>query len=348
MGEVCKMVGMREVARKANVSPGAVSRFLNQDKTLSISEDTKQRIRAAVRDLNYDINKRKYEKAKIQSIGLISTIDRKKEIDDPYFSQLREGIKEEAQRLHLGLNRTYYLAEDNPQEWKDFDHLGAIVIIGTVNESSIQKLMKQNKNIVIVDNPDITADVDLVYADFERMIQKNLSLLVAAGHTNIAYIGGYNIDINEYGKKEINENEKRLRAYKQFMYDQGLKQNINYKLGQWEPLEGRRMADELLAEKVDDFPTAIIVGSDPLAVGVYHSLQSAGKKIGEDLALISFDNIEIAQSLTPGLTSVNINSKEIGNAAVRLASEKINGERGENVVLTFPSKLIERESFHFS
>ena len=80
MGGVCKMVGMREVARKANVSPGAVSRFLNQDKTLSISENTKQRIRAAVRDLNYDINKRKYEKAKIQSIGLISTIDRKKEI----------------------------------------------------------------------------------------------------------------------------------------------------------------------------------------------------------------------------------------------------------------------------
>lgn len=342
------MVGIRDVARKANVSPGTVSRFLNQDQTLSISDETKKRILSAVKDLNYDISKRKYEKKKIPSLGLISTIDRKKELDDPYFSQLRAGIKEEARRLHLGLNRTYYLAEDNPQEWKDFDHLGSIIIIGSVQEKAIEKLMTQNKNIVVVDNPDIQAEVDLVYADFERMTQKILSLFIAAGHKKIAYIGGYNIDMNEYGEKEFNENEKRLRVYKQFMYEQGLKENIEYKLGLWEPLEGKRMMDELLAENGDNLPTAILVGSDPLSVGVYRSLQSAGKKIGKDIVIASFDNIEIAEYLTPNLTTVNINSREIGKAAVRLAKEKINQERSENVVLTFPSKLVERESFRFS
>lgn len=338
------MVGIRDVARKASVSPTTVSRFLNKDASLLIGEETKKRILQAVTILDYDIKKYKYEKKKKPSIGLISTIDRKNELDDPYFADLRAGIEEEAKRLHLGLNRSYFLSE-NPKEWKDFDYLGGVIVIGSVQESAIKKLLKQNKNIVVVDNPNITAEVNLVYADFERMTQRILSLFVAAGHKNIAYIGGYNIDVGEYGDKQYSENENRLQAYRQFMYKNGLKDNIIYKLGEWTPLEGKRMADELLMERSENFPTAILVGSDPLAVGVYHSIQATNKIIGKDVVIASFDNIETSEYLTPSLTTVNINAKEIGKAAVRLAHEKINNIRSETVVLTFPSKLITRESF---
>lgn len=337
------MVGIRDVARRANVSPGTVSRLLNNDKTLSVSAATRERIYQAVEALDYDVNKRKYQKKKLPSIGVIATISRQSELDDPYFNQLRTGIEEEARKLHLGLNRVYNLSE-NPREWKDFDHLGAVIVVGTVTEPSLQELMKQNKNIVVVDNPDITQEVDLVYADFERMTQRILSLFLAAGHRRIAYIGGYNIDVDQAGHKEFNENEKRLRTYKQFMQEQGLAEAICYKIGQWEPLEGKRMAEELLAEN-NPFPTAILVGSDPLSVGVYRALQSAGKKIGKDVVIASFDDIEISEFLTPNLTTVRINGRAIGRAAVRLANERIEGIRQEPVVMTFPSKLVIRESF---
>ncbi|GBD71783.1 putative LacI family transcriptional regulator [Tetragenococcus halophilus subsp. halophilus] len=335
------VAGIRDVARRAGVSATTVSRVLNNDTTLSVGNKTKEKIYQAVQELNYDISKRKYVKKRYPSIGVIATISRQSEIDDPYFSDLRSGMEEEARRLHLGMNRVYNLS-DNPKAWHDLDKLGAIIVIGTVDEKSVQKLKEQNSQVIIVDNPDIQTEADLVYADFERMTKYILRLFVEAGHRDIAYIGGYNIDIDEKGTKSFNENEKRLRTYRQFMQEQGL--NIRYKLGNWEPLEGKRMTDELLAEG-KNFPTALLVGSDPLSVGVYRSLQTAERKVGSEVAIASFDDIEIAEFLTPNLTTVAINASEIGRVAVRLAKERIDHIRDEPVVMTFPSKLIVRESF---
>lgn len=335
------MVGIRDVARKAGVSPGTVSRVLNSDPTLSVAESTKERIYQAIKDLNYDIDKRKYVKRRLSSIGVITTTSRQKELDDPYFNALRIGLEQEARRLHLGMNRVYNL-EDNPKTWQDFDKLGAIIIVGTVSETAVQRLSKQNKNIVVIDNPDINQEVDMVYADFERMTKRVLQLFYEKGHRRIGYIGGFNIDINEAGEKIYSEDEKRFRAYQEFMEKNELQKQA--KLGLWEPLEGKRLMDEWLNSE-EELPTALLVGSDPLSVGVYRSLQSAQIAVGQDIEIASFDDIEIAELLTPSLTTVHISAQEIAKAAVRLAKERIEEERKETVIMTFPSKLVVRESF---
>ncbi|EOH75033.1 LacI family DNA-binding transcriptional regulator [Enterococcus malodoratus] len=335
------MVGIRDVARKAGVSPGTVSRVLNSDPTLSVAESTKERIYQAIKDLNYDIDKRKYVKRRLPSIGVITTTSRQKELDDPYFNALRIGLEQEARRLHLGMNRVYNL-EDNPKTWQDFDKLGAIIIVGTVSETAVQRLSKQNKNIVVIDNPDINQEVDMVYADFERMTKRVLQLFYEKGHRRIGYIGGFNIDINEAGEKIYSEDEKRFRAYQEFMEKNELQKQA--KLGLWEPLEGKRLMDEWLNSE-EELPTALLVGSDPLSVGVYRSLQSAQIAVGQDIEIASFDDIEIAELLTPSLTTVHISAQEIAKAAVRLAKERIEEERKETVIMTFPSKLVVRESF---
>ena len=335
------MVGIRDVARRAGVSPGAVSRVLNNDPTLSVAESTKERIYQAIKELNYDIDKRKYVKRRLPSIGVITTTSRQKELDDPYFNALRIGLEQEARRLHLGMNRVYNL-EDNPKTWQDFDKLGAIIIVGTVSETAVRRLSEQNKNIIVVDNPEINQEVDMVYADFERMTKRVLQLFYEKGHRRIGYIGGFNIDIDEDGEKIYSDNEKRYRAYQEFMTAIGLKKQA--KLGLWEPLEGKRMMDEWL-ESEEELPTALLVGSDPLSVGVYRSLQSATISVGTEIEIASFDDIEIAEFLTPSLTTVHISAQEIAKAAVRLAKERIDGERQEPVIMTFPSKLVVRESF---
>lgn len=335
------MVGIRDVARRAGVSPGTVSRVLNNDPTLSVADSTKERIYKAIKELDYDIDKRKYVKRRLPSIGVITTTSRQKELDDPYFNALRIGLKQEARRLHLGMNRVYNL-EDNPKTWQDFDKLGAIIIVGTVSETAVKRLSKQNKNIVVLDNPDINQEVDMVYADFERMTKRVLQLFYEKGHRRIGYIGGFNIDIDEDGKKIYSDDEKRFRAYQAFMKANDLSPQA--KLGLWEPLEGKRMMDEWLASG-QELPTALLVGSDPLSVGVYRSLQSANITIGKDIEIASFDDIEIAEFLTPSLTTVHISAQEIAKAAVRLAKERIEEERQEPVIMTFPSKLVVRESF---
>lgn len=182
----------------------------------------------------------------------------------------------------------------------------------------------------------------MVYADFERMTKRVLQLFYEKGHRRIGYIGGFNIDIDEKGEKIYSDNEKRYRAYQEFMTANGLKKQA--KLGLWEPLEGKRMMDEWL-ESEEELPTALLVGSDPLSVGVYRSLQSATISVGTEIEIASFDDIEIAEFLTPSLTTVHISAQEIAKAAVRLAKERIDGERQEPVIMTFPSKLVVRESF---
>lgn len=335
------MVGIRDVARRAGVSPGTVSRVLNNDPTLSVADSTKERIYKAIKELDYDIDKRKYVKRRLPSIGVITSTSRQKELDDPYFNALRIGLEQEARRLHLGMNRVYNL-EDNPKTWQDFDKLGAIIIVGTVSETAVKRLSQQNKNIVVVDNPDINQEVDMVYADFERMTKRVLQLFYEKGHRQIGYIGGFNIDIDEDGEKIYSDNEKRFRAYQAFMKANDLSPQA--KLGLWEPLEGKRMMDEWL-ESGQELPTALLVGSDPLSVGVYRSLQSATITVGKDIEIASFDDIEIAEFLTPSLTTVHISAQEIAKAAVRLAKERIEEERQEPVIMTFPSKLVVRESF---
>lgn len=335
------MVGIRDVARRAGVSPGTVSRVLNNDPTLSVADSTKERIYKAIKELDYDIDKRKYVKRRLPSIGVITTTSRQKELDDPYFNALRIGLEQEARRLHLGMNRVYNL-EDNPKTWQDFDKLGAIIIVGTVSETAVKRLSKQNKNIVVLDNPDINQEVDMVYADFERMTKRVLQLFYEKGHRRIGYIGGFNIDIDEDGEKIYSDDEKRFRAYQAFMKSNDLSPQT--KLGLWEPLEGKRMMDEWL-ESGQELPSALLVGSDPLSVGVYRALQSANITVGEDIEIASFDDIEIAEFLTPSLTTVHISAQEIAKAAVRLAKERIEEERQEPVIMTFPSKLVVRESF---
>ncbi|MBO0448282.1 LacI family DNA-binding transcriptional regulator [Enterococcus sp. MJM12] len=335
------MVGIRDVARRAGVSPGTVSRVLNSDPTLSVAAATKERIYIAIKELDYNMDKRKYVKKRLPSIGVITSTSRQKELDDPYFNALRMGLEQEARRLHIGMNRVYNL-EDNPKAWQDFDKLGAIIVVGTVSEQAVRRLLKQNRNIVVIDNPDINQEVDMVYADFERMTKRVLQLFYEKGHRRIGYIGGFNIAIDEEGEKKYDENEKRLRAYQSFITAKKLMPQS--KIGLWEPLEGKRMMDEWLAEE-EKLPTAILVGSDPLAVGVYRALQSAGLIVGKDVEIASFDDIEIAEFLTPSLTTVHISANEIAKAAVRLAKERIEGQRQEPVIMTFPSKLVVRESF---
>ncbi len=338
------MVGIREVARKANVSPTTVSRVLNEDKTLNVADKTRKRIFEVAASLNYDINKRKYVKKRLPSIGVISTIGKSSEEQDIYYKELRAGLEEEASRLHIGMNRLYNLS-DNPVEWKDLDQLGAIIVVGTVTKQSISDLLKQNKHLVVVDNPDIQQEVDMVYADLERMTKSVLALFLENGHQKIAYIGGYQVDMDEQGGKTITENEKRSRAYLHFMRDHHLEHYCMNRLGEWTEESGERLASELINEKKSDLPTAILVGSDPMALGVYKALKKHQIKIGKEIVLVSFDNIEAIASLSPSLTSVAISAKAIGQSAVRLAVERIDQLREEPIIVTYPTRLIVRESF---
>jgi LacI family transcriptional regulator len=104
-------------------------------------------------------------------------------------------------------------------------------------------------------------------------------------------------------------------------------------------------ADLLLKKHAQDkLPTAIMVGNDPIAVGVYRSLQKNGLHIPEDISIVSFDNIEVAEFLTPALNTVNVNTEEIGKLAVRMVNERIKEVRKVPIQVIVSNNIIVRES----
>ncbi|KAF1298139.1 AraC family transcriptional regulator [Enterococcus sp. JM4C] len=337
------MVGIREVARKAGVSPATVSRVLNNDPTLSATAETRARIHEAVKKLNYKKPERGTAKKMNHSLGLITAASERGEIEDPYFRAIRLGIEAEAKKCHIAANRIYRVSENH--SLKGIEALGAVIILGNLEESFIQEIYEKNPRIVLVDDTTANESFDAVYTDFEMITKKHLERLWQLGHRNIAFIGGVRTVKTSSGKDVLLSEDVRYQTYKKWLTIKGAYKEENVFLGGWGSQDGLEMTEEMLTKFTDNkVPTAIVVASDPLAIGVYRAIQKAGKKIPEDFSIASFDNIEVTEFLTPPLTTADIETEQLGKMAVRLAKERIRDERDVPIHVVVPSRIILRES----
>lgn len=135
------------------------------------------------------------------------------------------------------------------------------------------------------------------------------------------------------------------KNYLSIKEQKGLEKYSQIYLEGWTTLDGMQAADLLLKKHAKDkLPTAIMVGNDPIAVGVYRSLQKNGLRIPEDISIVSFDNIEVAEFLTPALNTVNVNTEEIGKLAVRMVNERIKEVRNVSIKVIVSNNIIVRES----
>jgi LacI family transcriptional regulator len=338
------MVGIRDVARKAGVSPATVSRVLNEDPTLSATAETRARIYDVVKKLNYQKPERGATKKVNASIGLITAASERGEIEDPYFRAIRLGIEAEAKKLRLAANRIYRVSEG--VSLKGIEGLGAVIILGNLQDTFIQEIYEKNPRVVLVDDASAAETFDAVYTDFEMITRSHLERLWQLGHRKIAFIGGKRTVKTSEGKDLLLSEDVRYQAYKKWMTLKGVFSNEEVFLSGWGAKDGLEMGERLLrrCETQKEKPTAIIVASDPIAIGVYRALQKAGKSIPYDFSLASFDNIEVTEFLTPPLTTANIETEQLGKMAVRLAKERINNERDVPIHVVIPSKIILRES----
>jgi len=104
---------------------------------------------------------------------------------------------------------------------------------------------------------------------------------------------------------------------------------------------GYRLARDLLA--LAERPDVIVTSNDNMAIGAYRALQEAGLSIPKDIAVISFNDIPVAQFLTPPLTTVRIHGEHIGETAVDLLLERLSG-RSYGKQVRIATELIWRDS----
>lgn len=308
-----------------------------------VTEETRQRILDAVSELHY--SKRQAKGRKLVRIGLFITKTERDEFDDPYFRDIRQGILDELNKRKLKVETLFHLGEVlDPVKLRGLD---ALIIVGPLAATWVSRIQKLNANLVVIDDYDVPAGVDAVFPDFSQAVDEVLTRMVAAGHERISFIGGYAMTWLENGTHTINPTaDLRYQAYMEWMRVHQLGHYADAYVGDWTYAGGVEQAQKLLAHhQGKQLPSALLVASDPLAVGVYRVLNQAGIRVPKDIAIVSFDDSDAAAFMTPSLSSVRLHPNAIGRSAVRLAMERVNGERDYPVRTLLPPRVIYRESF---
>ncbi|WP_300385918.1 LacI family DNA-binding transcriptional regulator [Clostridium sp.] len=333
------MATITDIALKAKVSISTVSRILNFDKTLNVSEDTRIRVLSTAEEMNYMTIKERKKKLKNYSIGIISSYNEDKELDDPYFLSIRMSIEKYCVKDNIDF-KSLYLKSILSNDIKNYITLDGIIAIGIFQNNEIRKLKEISKNIVFIDSSPEEWEFDSIVVDLKYGSIKALEYLYDLGHVNIGYIGAKVIPHNNQDSIElINYRES---TYRKFMSDiNNLKEEWIFK-GYFNPEDGYKLMKKAL--KLKNIPSAFFIASDPMAIGAYKAINEEGYRIPQDISIIGFDDIATTQYLTPSLTTVKVYTEFMGKTALDTIMERIKQGRTLSKKIILPVKLIIRES----
>lgn len=326
------MTTIKDIATQAGVSITTVSRVLNFDDTLNVTDTTKQRIFEVAEELNYIKKKEKNIKKSTYKIAIANWYTEKEEVLDPYYLSIRMAIEnkcasENIEVIKLSPFFTTYTKE-----------IDGIIAIGKFGHKEIEKIRLVSGNIVFVDSSPESEVYDSVVCDFKYATINALNYLEGLGHKNIGFISG-----EEY----INEGkdifvDRRERTYKEEMCARGIDYKAILYLGQFTPQSGYELMKKALGDKNN--VTAYILANDSMAIGSYRAISEAGLRIPEDISIVSYNDNINAQFIVPALTTVRIHMEFMGETAVDLMIEKLKSEREIAKKIVIPTKLIKRDS----
>ena len=180
------MATIRDVAKKANVSVATVSRVLNNDTTLSTSLETKQKIFAAAKELNY-VKKKRVTSAPSCRIGILQWFSSKQEIEDNYYFLMRQGIEDYCSKNNISIVRTFKTDNDYQNVLSDVD---GIICLGKFSKQEIKLLHSLNNKIVFLDMTVENIEITSVSLDFRQAVSDAIKYLYDLGHRTVGFIGG--------------------------------------------------------------------------------------------------------------------------------------------------------------
>jgi len=341
--EVLNMPTIKDIAELSQVSPATVSRVLNNDQTITVLEETRERILQTAKKLGYKtILERRFEQ-QLEStkenlnVGILLSKTLEEEIADPYFLSIRQGVEEEL--LNQGITSTFMF------RWNDIgsNHLirdlGGLIIVGKISEKALKTVNDQIENVVYIHHSPNEDLYDSVVIDFAKSTETALQHLFDLGYKRIGYIGG--VDIEYSNNETVGVEDKRLTTYERVLKEKGFFKPEYRFIGEYTMTQGYELMKKALQQ--DDIPEAFFISSDPMAIGALKALQEANLSVPNDVAIVSFDDIELASFASTPLTTIKVYTKEMGQIAVKLLLDRIKG-RKIPIKVTVPTKLVVRKS----
>jgi DNA-binding LacI/PurR family transcriptional regulator len=174
-----------------------------------------------------------------------------------------------------------------------------------------------------------------VNMDLENLGYQATKHLIQHGHGRIALIT-YGFETLDYRLED--------QGYKQALSEAGIELDpeLIFPVQSFTAADGKLAAEEIL--KLPHLPNAIFTISDNMAVGAYQAIQSAGLRVPEDIALISFNDIPMAAMLDPPLTTFSMPSYQMGVEAMKMLGNLIQGKKLQHREIILPTPLVVRQS----
>ena len=305
------MATIKEIAEIVGVSSSAVSRVLNYDESISVSDETREAIFATADKIGY---KKKVIYPKIENVALIFFADNEDELEDVFYHTVRDEIIKQAKSKNIYLT---IVEKEDGMEGIPKD-LNAFIAIGWLTRKQIDKLYKNCRNGVFIGTSPDEKLFDAVKPNMDSFVTQMVDYFVDKGHKDIGFIGGSDRNIDT-GKPSMDIREWSFRqsaSYYNCLNEEYILISDKYTVD-----DGYRLTKELL--KKDRLPSALCVASDTLAVGVLQALNEDGIQVPEQIAVFSINDVNVAKYLSPPLTTIHIDIPCICETALDLLRNRV-------------------------
>ncbi len=328
-------VTIYDVAREANVSMATVSRVVNGNQ--NVKPSTRKKVLEVIERLEYRPNAvaRGLASKKTTTVGVIMP-----DISNNIYAEAARGIEDIATMYRYNI----ILANSDQNEEKELTLLdtmlgkqvdGIVMMSDAVTDKLYHAIKHSPVPIVLAGSVDESNEFPSVNIDYFQASYEAIQLLIENGHKRIAFLSGplaYTIN-----------SKYKLEAYKKALQDANIELDEQLIISDDSSYDSGIEAWDALSA-LDNPPTAFFAGSDELAIGIIHGAQDQGKKVPEDIEVISFENSKLARMVRPRLTSVVFPLYDIGAVAMRLLTKIMNKEKVEEQVVILPHRIELRQS----
>ena len=309
-------ITIQDVAARAGVSAMTVSRAINHP--ARVAPATRQRVEQAIRELGFVPNAlaRQLLRGRTHTLALLVS-----DIGNPFFTQIARGVEDVAQRN--GYTVIFGNSDESVEKERQYLHalLGRridgllIAPAGNGSRPMLELLVQRGTPFVLLDRAIDGVPAEVVIGDNVGGARKLTEHLIGLGHHRIALVNG---------DPEVPTARDRRRGYLDTLRDHGIAPRPELIVdGSYRRDSGTRAARQLLALPDDQRPTAIFAANNFLAVGVIEALRAAQLVIPRDIAIVCFDDIEMAAALDPFLTVMAQPARTFGTIGAQFLLERL-------------------------
>lgn len=323
-------VTIHEIARRAGVSPSTVSRALNGKGRMR--PETRERILRIARELNYRPNAhaRGLATKKTHCIG-VGISERHMPVKRSFYNVILSSLESTLASHGYHLVFSVLHNEEIPRCVSE-GRVDGFIILGTDVQRSLVRTLVKRVPILLVDNH--LPGVDAIAVDNTGGAYFAVEHLISHGHRRIAFM------VETMGDPNF---EERFLGYRKALEDHGI--SFDEQL----LVEGRRergfvrIAVRKFLE-IKPLPTAIFAANDYTAAGAISLLREEGLRVPEDVAVVGFDDGEVAAYISPPLTTVFVPRGDMGRLAALRMVELLEGKEKRPRSIVLAPELVRRRS----